>query len=373
MLMKSAKLMAAAGGVSMGGLPGVSAVGLKDDGTKYGKYIFYPPEELSKSERGTNVFGIGSSNIEGCKMNASVLRFDPPGPMPAHMSPEKHEDKIEVLSYLGNNPDDPMDLGADMDFFLGRGINLEKYPTASRSMSISVPAGQWHWPWLLKTIRVPITFVFINIPKGGSSSQGDSPGAGGMPGGDPGAGGPPGAGGQGGPVNAGGMQGTPTAAQIADGTWSTLTKEQIANARTSGYIYSHLLRSGVGLERKQPKGGQWIAYNDPDIIAETPLVRIIRYRPEEAPYSIINSQTHEYESIMIFHGIDHDDPRYLGAEIELSIGPEKEKHTIKESAIIYIPANTVHGPFTVKKSQKPFLFFECVGGPEHPGAVYNNE
>jgi hypothetical protein len=38
-----------------------------------------------------------------------------------------------------------------------------------------------------------------------------------------------------------------------------------------------------------------------------------------------------------------------------------------------MPANTEHGPFIVKNAKKPFLFVECVGGPEHPGAIYDNE
>lgn len=88
--------------------------------------------------------------------------------------------------------------------------------------------------------------------------------------------------------------------------------------------------------------------------------------------TIINTQTHEYETFFHLNGIDYDDPNYLGAEIELTMGPEKEKHTLNKTAFVYVPANTVHGPFIVKKASKPFLFFECVGGPEHPGAVYDN-
>ena len=80
------------------------------------------------------------------------------------------------------------------------------------------------------------------------------------------------------------------------------------------------------------------------------MLRYIRYRPEEAPYRVINSQTHEYGTFFFLHGIDHDDARYLGAEVELYIGPEKEKHTINTTALIWIPANTVHGPFIPQTS-----------------------
>jgi hypothetical protein len=106
------------------------------------------------------------------------------------------------------------------------------------------------------------------------------------------------------------------------------------------------------------------------MIAEAPLTRIIRYRPEKAPYSIIGPQTHEYETFFILLGTNLDDPTDLGAEIEFTIGEEKETHTFNKSAVVYMPGDTVHGPMRVKKARRPFTFLEIVGGPELPGAVY---
>lgn len=55
------------------------------------------------------------------------------------------------------------------------------------------------------------------------------------------------------------------------------------------------------------------------------------------------------------------------------MGPEKEKHPIKQSALVYMPAEKLHGPFILKKAKKPILFVECTAGPEHPGAIYDND
>jgi hypothetical protein len=115
-----------------------------------------------------------------------------------------------------------------------------------------------------------------------------------------------------------------------------------------------------------PKGGKWIAYTDCTRIDGGALTRIIRYNPEEAPYRIINSQTREYASLFIFLGTDLKDCTDLGAEVELIIGPEKEKHVIHKTCYLYVPADTVHGPFKVTRAGKPFNFLEIVAGPELP-------
>ena len=82
-------------------------------------------------------------------------------------------------------------------------------------------------------------------------------------------------------------------------------------------------------------------------------------------------EKHDSEVEFLIHlGNNLEDPLDLGAEIELSIGPEKERHTIDKSAMLYVPADTVHGPFKVTKASKQFNFLEIVAGPEMPGAVY---
>jgi len=320
----------------------------KADGTKYGKYIILA-QNSEPTERGIQMFPMGG-NFEGFS-GIIIGRMPPPGPMPGHDAPEKHSGEIETLIHLGNNQDDPMDLGADIDFFLGKGKWLEHY-AFNKSTAVYLADGMWHCPWKVKKIRTEMTWVNVRI---GKSAQG------GMPGGAPG-------GAQGGaPAGApGGAQAGAPAMASEEG----LSEAERAKAKTSGYIFDKYLLSGVPKDMKDPKGGKWIAYTDCTKIAGGALIRIIRYNPKEAPYSVIDSQTHEYGSLFIFLGTDLKDCTDLGAEVELSIGPEKEKHTINKSAIVYVPADTAHGPFKVTKAGKPFNFLEIVAGPEMPGAVY---
>jgi len=124
--------------------------------------------------------------------------------------------------------------------------------------------------------------------------------------------------------------------------------------------------SGVPKDMKDPVGGKWIAYTDSTKIASAPLTRIIRYNPKEVPYTILDVQTHEYGTFLIFLGMDDDDASVLGAEVELCMGEEKERHIFNKSALVWVPPNLKHGPLKVTKATKPFNFLEVVLGPELP-------
>ena len=101
-----------------------------------------------------------------------------------------------------------------------------------------------------------------------------------------------------------------------------------------------------------------------------PKVLIGRFPPPGPMPGHEVPEKHSIQEFLIHLGNDPDDPFDLGAEIELYMGEEKEKHTFNKSAIVYVPPEVVHGPLIVKSARKPFNFLEIVVGPELPGAVY---
>jgi hypothetical protein len=74
--------------------------------------------------------------------------------------------------------------------------------------------------------------------------------------------------------------------------------------------------------------------------------------------------THPVPEVLVAIGSDPEHPEELGAEFELFMGEEKEKHIINKSTLIYIPENTVHCPFTILKVTRPFLFMQAHYGPK---------
>jgi len=74
---------------------------------------------------------------------------------------------------------------------------------------------------------------------------------------------------------------------------------------------------------------------------------------------------------LLFHiGTNPDDPMDLGAEVELYMGEELEKHVITESCVVYIPPGFVHCPWRIKKVDRPWLFIEVNQGPLHTEKSY---
>ncbi len=65
--------------------------------------------------------------------------------------------------------------------------------------------------------------------------------------------------------------------------------------------------------------------------------------------------THDYDEIIAFIGTNHDDPYDLGAEVELWLGDEK--HIIKKTSLVFIPAGLKHCPLTFLKVDRPVFHF----------------
>ena len=64
---------------------------------------------------------------------------------------------------------------------------------------------------------------------------------------------------------------------------------------------------------------------------------------------------HDFDEYLSFIGLDPDNPDYLGGEIDLCLGEEREKHTINKSTTVFIPKGMKHLPITFKKIDKPFV------------------
>jgi hypothetical protein len=74
---------------------------------------------------------------------------------------------------------------------------------------------------------------------------------------------------------------------------------------------------------------------------------------------------------LLFHiGTNPDDPMDLGAEAQIYLGPEMEKHIITKTCVIYIPPNFIHSPWKPVKTWRPWIFIEVNQGPIHTEKSY---
>lgn len=84
------------------------------------------------------------------------------------------------------------------------------------------------------------------------------------------------------------------------------------------------------------------------------------------PFTMIKEpHTHDYSQILIFAGGNPMDVTEFGAEIELSLGEEGEKHVIDSPAMVHIPAGLPHGPLKYVRIDKPIEFIDIFLAPEY--------
>ena len=77
------------------------------------------------------------------------------------------------------------------------------------------------------------------------------------------------------------------------------------------------------------------------------------------PFLMIKEpHTHDHDQFLIFIGNNPMDVRDFGAEAEISLGEQREKHIIDSPAIVHIPSGLMHGPLNFKRIDKPIVFLD---------------
>ena len=80
---------------------------------------------------------------------------------PTTSGPQGHtHDADEIIGFFGSNPDDPYDLGAEIEFW----IEDEQF-MLTRTCMIFVPGGMKHCPLILRKVNRPV-FHFTTVNTG---------------------------------------------------------------------------------------------------------------------------------------------------------------------------------------------------------------
>ena len=77
-----------------------------------------------------------------------------------NVAPPHRHDYEEIFLFLGTNPEDTTDLGAEVDFYLGEGDEQEKV-TLTTSSSVYVPPNLVHFPQVWCNVVRPVITVVI--------------------------------------------------------------------------------------------------------------------------------------------------------------------------------------------------------------------
>ncbi len=117
--------------------------------TKYGKYII---TDLNRTPDalGTRVYCLHGGVFEGAPYVDCAWFWPQSGAVVVVDEAHTH-DFGEVVTFFGSNPEDPTDLGGEIEFHLG-----DEAHTLTKSCVIFVPQGVPHCPLILKSVRRPI-------------------------------------------------------------------------------------------------------------------------------------------------------------------------------------------------------------------------
>jgi hypothetical protein len=133
----------------MGGrIETVEVITPKLPGFDTGPLVWWSPEQIEGTEVVLESGIISGGGIVG---NGKPNSFEP------HKTTNYDG---EFFMFLGTDPDDPMDLGAEAEFYLGEGETLEKV-TINRSACVYVPPGVGHFPLIWKNVKRPVMFVVV--------------------------------------------------------------------------------------------------------------------------------------------------------------------------------------------------------------------
>lgn len=77
------------------------------------------------------------------------------------------------------------------------------------------------------------------------------------------------------------------------------------------------------------------------------------------------SHVHDFDEILIFMGLDPNNIDYLGAEIQVEIGPEHELHVFSEPSVVIFPKGLEHTPVVTRWVDSPYCCFVISMSPEY--------
>ena len=77
------------------------------------------------------------------------------------------------------------------------------------------------------------------------------------------------------------------------------------------------------------------------------------------------AHAHDFDQFLCFYGGNPQDVTDFGAEVELSIGEEGEKHIINTTTIVHIPGGMMHCPLNFKRVDRPIIFMNVALTPEY--------
>ncbi len=307
------------------------------DKSKYGKYIL---RGTVKEKSSPGISPVVPADLEGLedwggiqhRINWKYIS----GPTLMVEEPHSH-DFDEFLVFLGSNPADPKDFGAEIELSLGEDGETHIINTAS---VVCIPEGLIHCP--LKFKKIGKTILFCNIYLAPDYMRK--------------------------PVSS---EPLPLAEKRADIKADKGKFTETADSKYGKYIL------------REPKGGgprklnteEWGVSINEDLTSEIGkfncnfnfLAMLGSHVLPDPPHK------HNCDEILFLIPSGPENAPDLGGEVEIAIGEEWEKQTITTAALICLPKEVLHCPVYMKRVDKPFYWGHILLAPSYGSSALDPE
>jgi hypothetical protein len=295
----------------------------------------------------TIVWPNGRDHLEGMMLNFSWGFYTGVGEWHPGMDPHTHP-YPECLVYVGLDPTNIDYLGAEMQYCLGK--ELETY-TFDKPTVVVAPRGVPHCPAITKAVTDPKGYSFFIISLGADPSStwmGDG-------------------------ITEEDLK---VMAELAAKSGrkvpmtSKVTKNKIRFAPelvTHGDQYARFVKP-----LKSPAHGPGPGNADQSVWLYGKDLEGMKLNFSWGYYSKpgawnpgLGLHSHPADEVLVFVGLDPADINYLGAEAEIEIGSEREKHVFDKPTAVILPAGTPHNSIIIKSVEKPYAVYLISLGAEH--------
>lgn len=305
-------------------------------GVDTGTYVLCSRKLIKDSNTGFE-YGIISGD--------QIIGTDPvPAAKGGGLGPHKDIGHDHLFCFLGTDPDDPTDLGGEVEFWLGEGESIDKV-TVTTSSVVYVPEGMGMFPMIWRNVKRPIVFCVIASEGIDKETEIQLPVS---------------------------MDGRPT--------------EINHDLPAPGTLYEHLVvrKPNVMRGKNNEVSVDRIDYlmpgvdTGPIVLCSTKLLKesnagfewgimlgdhIVGNDDNPDPDSGMGPHKDVgHDHLLCFLGTDADNPAELGAEVEvwLGEGDETDKVIVDTPSSVYVPEGLALFPMIWRKVTRPVVF--CVVG-----------
>jgi hypothetical protein len=311
----------------------------------------------------------GRDHLEGVELNFSWGFYTGLGDWHPGMDPHIHP-YPECLVFVGLDPDRPEYLGAKLQYCLGKELEIH---TFDKPTCVVAPGGFFHCPSVTLDVTSPIGYSFFIISLGAD----------------------------------------PTTRWLGDGISEEQMKRMTPDPDSGikSPMNSSFGKKRVHISEDTVSHGNVNAHHIKPMIPNTMTVRPLTDE-EKVQYSEMagdgwmpgpglsenavwmfgrdledmdlnfcwsihkntglwmrgpgrGGHVHPYDEVLVFAGTEPSDIDYLGAEIQIDMGPEHERYVINEPTAVVLPAGTQHNPIVTRWVDKPFGVLMMSLGPTH--------